>query len=142
MNSQVRTRGHAVRRYVTPGLLLKISAIYLGILGALALLAPDVASAGLGHAMTPFELFATRTIGATLITIAIMNWSASSTTLRPPTGTMLANVFLNATLGAVDIVNIANGTIPADWTGSIIHAVLLTCFVVGIIGSRRRQPMR
>ncbi|MFG1653575.1 hypothetical protein ACGFIE_26940 [Micromonospora sp. NPDC049275] len=108
--------------------LLRITAIYLGVLGTAALLVPQAAASGLGQPLTPFDVFATRTIGAILLTVAILNWSASAST-RAPAGAVLANVFLNAALGVVNAIAIVDGTIGAGgWSGVAIHAALVLAF--------------
>ncbi|MEW9533109.1 hypothetical protein [Microbispora sp. NPDC049125] len=119
--------------------LLRIVAIYLGALGAASLLVPQAASSGLGHALTPFDIFAARTIGATLLTIAILNWSASMSALIP-VGVVLANVFMNAVLGTVDATNIIGGTIGAgSWSGVAIHAALVLAFSLCLFRAMRRH---
>ncbi|MEV4820943.1 hypothetical protein [Micromonospora sp. NPDC049274] len=110
--------------------LLRITAIYLGVLGAAALLVPQAAASGLGQPLTPFDVFATRTIGAILLTVAILNWSASVST-RAPAAVVLANVFLNAALGVVNAIAIVDGTISAgSWSGVAIHAALILAFAL------------
>jgi hypothetical protein len=91
--------------------LLKIAAIYLGVLAAASLLIPQAASSGLGHPLTSFDVFAARTIGALLLTVAILNWSASTSTVTSPFGVTFANIVMNAVLGTIDAINIIGGTI-------------------------------
>jgi hypothetical protein len=87
--------------------------------------------------MTPFDLFATRTIGVLLLTIAITNWSASLRGAGVRTGVLLATLFLNGALAVVDIASIRAGTIPVDsWTGVAVHGVFIAGFLVVLVGGR------
>jgi hypothetical protein len=127
---------------MTPRRLLKISAIHLGALGAASLLIPQAASSGLGRPLTSFDVFAARTIGATLLTVAILNWSASTRAVTPA-GAMFANVFMNAVLGTIDAINIVGGTIGASgWSGVAIHAALMSAFGVYLLRAMRRRPVQ
>jgi hypothetical protein len=110
--------------------LLRVAALYLGVLGAASLFIPRAASSGLGRTMTGFDVFAARTIGAILLTVAILNWSTSR---NPSAGVVLANLFMNAALATVDITNIVGGTIGASsWTGVIIHLIFVVAFGVSL----------
>ncbi len=123
---------------MTPSRLLKLSAIYLAAIGILSLLVPRVAAAGLGQPMTAFDVFAARTVGAILITVALLNWSTSSQAPESLRGALLANIFMNTALGTIGIVNIVNGTIgAANWSGVTIHAVLLASFLFYLVRGRR-----
>jgi hypothetical protein len=105
-------------------LLLRVSAVYLGAVGAMALLAPRSAVSGLKPDPAAFDIFTTRTVGATLITLAIANWSAT-----PGSGILLANLVLNAVLGGVDATAIADGTIDGGaWQGMAVHGGLIAAF--------------
>ncbi|RMI28995.1 hypothetical protein [Nocardia stercoris] len=105
-------------------LLLRGSALYLGAAGALALLAPRSAVSGLKSDPAAFDIFTTRTVGATLVALAITNWSAT-----PGRGILLANLVLNAVLGVVDVTAIAEGTIGNDaWQGAAVHGGLIAAF--------------
>lgn len=115
---------------MTARLVLRISAIYLGLLGVASAVLPQTAASGLGQAMTPFDIFAARTVGTTLIALAIADWATST---RPPAGMLVANIVLNATLAVVDTVAIIDHTISASgWTGVTAHIVLLIAFAVAI----------
>jgi hypothetical protein len=117
--------------------LLTLSALYLTVIGALSLLVPASASSGLGHDMTLFDLFATRTVGAILLTVAITNWWASLPRAGGRTGVLVATLFLNSALAVVDVASIRSGTIPADsWTGVAVHGVFIAAFLVVLVGSR------
>ncbi|HEX4225177.1 MAG TPA: hypothetical protein VHZ97_22630 [Pseudonocardiaceae bacterium] len=112
------------------GWLLKVAGLYFGALGAASLLVPTMAAASLGQVMTPFDVFTARTIGAILLAVAIMNWSASRQSPAAPRGVLLGNIFLNAALAVVDIVGVAGGTIGAgSWSGIAIHLLLLSGFL-------------
>ncbi len=105
-------------------LLLRGSAFYLGAMGALALLAPRPAAAGLKPDPTAFDVFATRTIGTALLALAIANGSGP-----PRRGMLLANLVLNAVLGGVDVAAIAEGVIARDaWRGVAVHGGLVAAF--------------
>jgi hypothetical protein len=112
------------RRIITPGRMLRLSAVYLGAIGLISFAFPRQASTGLGQELTAFDTFAARTIGLALVTIAIVNWSAGAESAR---NVVLANIFLNASLAALDTVGILDGTIGSgSWTGITIHLILLT----------------
>jgi hypothetical protein len=120
---------------------LTLSALYLTVIGALSLVVPASAASGLGHDMTPFDLFATRTIGVLLLTVAVTNWSASLRDAGVRTGVLAATLFLNAALAVVDIASIQAGTIPVDsWTGIAVHGVFVVGFLVVLVGGRRAVP--
>jgi len=109
------------RRVITPGRMLKLPAVYLAAIGLVSFAFPRQASTGLGQELTAFDTFAARTIGLALVTIAIVNWTASARNV------VLANIFLNASLAALDTVSILDGTIgPGSWTGIAIHLILLS----------------
>jgi hypothetical protein len=116
-------------------LVLRISAVYFGLLGVASLAVPKAAASGLDQPMTSFDVFTARTIGAILLAFAVATWSASA---RASTGILAANVLLNASLAAVDIGAIAGGTIGAtSWTGVAAHLVLLSALLVGAVRLRR-----
>ncbi|WP_216895098.1 hypothetical protein [Nocardia alni] len=111
---------------MTPRLLLRGAAVYNAAIGALALLNPRPAAAGLKPDPTAFDVFTTRTIGAMLIASGIANWSAGA---APRRGALLANLVLNALLGGVDAIAITDGTIGRQaWRGVAIHGGLITAF--------------
>ncbi len=113
-------------------LLLRASALHSGSIGALALLTPRTAAAGLKPDPSPFDVFTTRTIGATLVGFALANWSST-----PRSGILLANLVMNAVLGGVDAAAIADGTIGREsWRGVAIHGVLVTAFGWALLGHR------
>jgi hypothetical protein len=86
--------------------------------------------------MSDFDLFATRTVGAILISFAVSNWFAT-----PSAGVLAANAFLNAALGMIDVLAITQSTIGANgWSGVILHATLLTATVIVIVHHHR--PLR
>ncbi|MEV1171537.1 hypothetical protein [Nonomuraea sp. NPDC049784] len=121
-------------RLMTARLWLRISAVYLGLLGLASLLAPQAAASGLGQPMTPFDIFAARTVGVILIAFAVANWS---TGVRPATGTVLANALLNAALAALDTLAILDKTISAgSWGGIAAHLVLLTALLAHLFTAR------
>ncbi|MEV6969861.1 hypothetical protein AB0M47_32580 [Hamadaea sp. NPDC051192] len=111
-------------------LFLKIQAIYLAAIGGLSLLIPQAAGGRLGS-LTAFDVFVARSLGAVLVTVAALDWVASTSPgpmLRPA---LWANVFMNVTLGAIDTLATANATISASsWTGISIHAL----FTIGLLG--------
>jgi hypothetical protein len=116
-------------------LLLRGSALYWGVVGAVALLSPRTAVAGLKSRPTAFDAFTSRTIGATLITVAIANWSAT-----PGCGILLANLVLNSVLGGVDLAAIANGTIDDNaWPGVAVHGGLAAAFAAALRTRTRPQ---
>lgn len=133
---------HRLRGSVPPdlkaSLLLRVSVVYWGAAGALALLTSRSAAAALKPDPTPFDVFTTRTIGATLIAFAIANWSAT-----PRPGILLANVVLNAVLGGVDTIAIADGTIGSDaWRGVAVHGGFIAAFAWALVGVRARPGRR
>jgi hypothetical protein len=124
------------------GWLLKIAGLYFGALGAASLFVPAIAATSLGQTMTPFDVFAARTIGAILLAVAIMDFAAGRRPANTVRGVLLGNIFLNAALAVVDIVAISGGTIGAGgWSGIAIHLLLLAGFLysaaVGRFGSVR-----
>jgi hypothetical protein len=123
------------------GWLLKTAGLYFGVLGASSLLVPTIATTSLGRIMTPFDIFTARTIGAILLAVAIMNWSASRQSPHAMRGTLLGNIVLNATLAIVDIAAITERTIGAgSWSGIAIHLVLLAGFLYYAIRAARPTP--
>ena len=120
---------------MTARLLLRGSAVYWGAVGAVALLAPRSAVAGLKPAPSAFDLFTSRTVGANLIGLAIANASA-----EPGRGILLANLVLNAVLGGVDAAAVAEGTIDSGaWRGVAVHGGLVAAFGWAL---RVRRPAR
>lgn len=113
-------------------LLLRVSALYLGAVGGLALLTPRSAMAGLRRDPTAFDRFTTQTVGTALTALAITNWSAP-----PGRGILLANLVLNAVLGAVDTAAVADGTLPAGARqGVAIHVGLVTAYAWALHAQR------
>ncbi len=128
----------SVRRIITSGRMLTLSAIYLATIGLVSFAFPNEAATGLGHELTAFDVFAARTIGLALLTIAIADWTAGRAA-EPVRGIVLANIFLNTTLAALDTVSILDGTIGrGSWTGIAIHLILLTGLLTSL--ERRRRP--
>jgi hypothetical protein len=118
---------------------LRLSAAYLCLMGLAALLLPGPASSSLQQPMSNFDLFATRTVGAILISLAMVDWFAA-----PSTGVLAANAFLNTALATIDMLAIAQGTIGASsWPGVVIHAAFLTLVITVLVHHRRtaRHPV-
>jgi hypothetical protein len=59
-----------------------------------SLFVPTIAATSLGQTMTPFDVFTARTIGAILLAVAIMNWSAGRQAPNTVRGILLGNIFL------------------------------------------------
>jgi hypothetical protein len=124
-------------------LFMKLVAGYLVVIGAVSLLMPQAASGGLGQALTAFDLFVARTLGAILITLGLMNWSVSNLIPRPPDGVLWANIFMNVTLGVIDTANILDGTIgPSSWSGIGFHVVFTALFVLYLTRARGEPTTR
>jgi hypothetical protein len=117
-------------------LFLKIQAIYLGAIGALSLLVPQAAGGQLGG-LTAFDVFVARSLGAVLVTVAALNWVASSSPIPLLRRVLWANVFMNVTLGTIDTIATANATIStSSWTGISFHAL----FTIGLLLYLFRGP--
>jgi hypothetical protein len=115
-------------------LLLRVSSLYSGSAGALALLAPRSAVAGLKSDPTPFDVFVTRTVGTISVAFAIATWSAP-----PRPGILFANLVMNVVLGGVDTAAIADGTIGSgNWRGVAVHGGLTAAFGWALVGRRAR----
>ena len=115
---------------------LKIQAIYLGAIGALSLLIPQAAGGQLGG-LTAFDVFVARSLGAVLVTVAALNWVASSSPGPVVRKALWANVFMNVTLGVIDTIATANATIStSSWTGISFHAL----FTIGLLVYLLRRP--
>jgi hypothetical protein len=118
-------------------LVLRISAVYFGLLALASLTVPKAAASGLDQPMTSFDVFTARTIGAILLAFAVATWSGSA---RASRGILAANAILNASLAAIDITAIASGTIGAtSWSGVAAHLVLLSAILLGAARQRRAQ---
>jgi hypothetical protein len=118
---------------MTARLLLRGCAVYWGVVGAMALLAPRSAVSGLKPEPTAFDVFTSRTIGATLITLSIANASAT-----PGRGILLANLVMNTVLGGVDAAAIADDTIDGGaWQGVAVHGGLVAAFGWALHAQRR-----
>jgi hypothetical protein len=117
-------------------LFLRIQAIYLGAIGALSLLIPQAAGGQLGG-LTAFDVFVARSLGAVLVTVAALNWVASSAPGPVLRSALWANVFMNVTLGLIDTIATANATISSSsWTGISFHAL----FTIGLLLHLVRGP--
>jgi len=117
-------------------LFLKIQAIYLGTIGAASLLIPQAAGSQLGG-LTAFDVFVARSLGAVLITVAALNWAASSSPGPVLRSALWANVFMNVTLGVIDTTATVTATIStSSWTGISFHAL----FTIGLLLYLLRSP--
>jgi hypothetical protein len=115
---------------------LKIQAIYLGAIGALSLLIPQAAGGQLGG-LTAFDVFVARSLGAVLVTVAALNWVASSSPRPVLRAALWANLFMNVTLAVIDTIATVNATIStSSWTGISFHAL----FSSGILLYLLRRP--
>ena len=131
-------------------LFLKLLAAYLGLLGAAALLLPQTATGQLGQPMAPFDVFASRTVGVVLLTVAVLDWVLSSAGRPVPRGALLANLLMNTALGVIDTFAIAGRTIGASSSvGIAFHAVFTICLCFYLfrtspaaITSPRTRPAR
>jgi hypothetical protein len=115
---------------------LKLQAIYLGAIGVLSLLVPQAAGGQLGG-LTAFDVFVARSLGAVLVTVAALNWVASSSPRPVLRAALWANLFMNVALGVIDTIATANATIStSSWTGISFHAL----FTIGILFYLLRHP--
>jgi hypothetical protein len=115
---------------MTVSTFLKIVAIWLGLNGAMSILLPQVAAAGLGQTLNAFDLFAAQTVGVLLLTLAIMNWVVSIANSPSLRGALWGNLFMNIALGSIDSLNLLNGTIAA---GSVFGISIHVLVIVGLV---------
>jgi hypothetical protein len=119
---------------MTVSTFLKIVAIWLGLNGAISILLPQVAAAGLGQTLNAFDLFAAQTVGVLLLTLAIMNWVVSVANSPSLRGALWGNLFMNIALGSIDSLNLLNGTIAAaGFFGISIHVLVIVGLVYYLV---------
>ena len=108
-------------------LFLRIVVVYMGIIGLVSLLYPQAGASNLGHALNSFELFIARSLGALLITIAIINWLLSTAPPAIVRGLLWGNLFMNTVLAVIDIIALSGHVIDASaWSGISVRVLL--CF--------------
>lgn len=111
-------------------LFVRIAAAYFAVIGLASLLAPQSASGQIGHALSAFDVFVARSLGAAIVAVAMANWSLSSRLSRSTVGLLWANLFMNTSLADIDIVAVTHKTIGQNsWTGISIHGLLAAGFV-------------
>jgi hypothetical protein len=115
---------------MTVSTFLKIVAIWLGLNGAISIMIPQVAAAGLGQTLNAFDLFAAQTVGVLLLTLAIMNWVVSVANSPSLRGALWGNLFMNIGLGSFDSLNLLNGTIAA---GGVVGISIHVLVIVGLV---------
>jgi hypothetical protein len=115
---------------MTVSTFLKLVAIWLGLNGAISILIPQVAAAGLGQTLNAFDLFAAQTVGVLLLTLAIMNWVLSVANAASVRGALWGNLFMNIALASIDSLNLLTGTIAV---GSLFGIGIHVLVIVGLV---------
>jgi hypothetical protein len=120
-------------------LFVRITAVYLGLIG-LASLCDPAASSQLGHTLSMFDVFMARSLGAALVTVALIDWSASSRLRSLGSGLLWANLFMNTALAAIDIGAIAHKTIGSGaWFGVGMHCVFIAGLVYWLMRQKKQK---
>lgn len=108
-------------------LFVRFAAVYFIVIGLASLLAPQAASS---HALSAFDIFVARSLGAALAALGMVNWSLGSRLRQPLRGPIAANIFANVSLAVIDIAAVHQGVIGgSSWFGIGMHLLLCVGFV-------------
>ena len=110
--------------------LFKISSVYLFIVGAGFLIAPDVMMFGaLGAGISPFILSTLRGYGGVLIAVGTVNWMSQNVgPSRARTSITVGNLLGFGAVAVTGILGILGGGPPLGWLFTAVNAGFASAF--------------